>query len=411
MKKGDNINLFFVVEFVLCFLMVYGVLWNKPSITSNAFAISFITLIGEFVFQSFKIKESKLLMQVSVIMAVSLICVAISFIYNDKSVDFDSLKEYFIFLAAIIFMYLCCYIEINSRTMHFILKFNLVIGFMYYLAYKFAPKINNFTVGLDFNFGNPNFAGMWIFQSLLYCTLAFLIYKQPIMRVISGTVVLLLLVMLNKTSARNCQIAYVLFIGICIWRTTKKSGKISKKIIFLINVLPILFVFLYLNYIRVIIEKGWFSFLVSKGKSLDSRVKIWTRFFEKLGNRWVTGEYITCLGNSHNAHMVILCSYGLVTLILTIFFTYNVSTYVNEKASDKRNGYCLAAFFATMFMGFGEGALFAGGIGLYVMACSYLCMSRFDFERFDIPDYEKGNIGLKRIYDDRLIKDKKRNLI
>ncbi|MBR3300872.1 MAG: hypothetical protein IKI68_05235, partial [Clostridia bacterium] len=315
-----------------------------------------------------------------------------------------------IFLTAIVFMFLCCYIDINKRTIHFILKFNVIIGYMYLIAYRFAPRINNFSVGLDFNFGNPNFAGMWLFQSLLYCTLAFVIYRQPIMKIFSGVPIVMLLYYINKTGARNCELAYLLFIAVCIWFKTKKCAKIPKWVVILINVIPIVFVPLYLNFVKPLEKLGWLNFIVSEGKTLSSRVKIWTHFFDKLGSRWLTGEYLTCLGNSHNSHMVVLCSYGIITLALVICFTYNISMIANEKANDKRSGYCLAAFFATLFMGLGEGALFAGGIGLYIMGCSFICMARYDFSDFDTLDYAGNKIGFKRIYDEGHIKKRKISL-
>ena len=409
-KKNKPYNIFLIVEFILCFFMIYGVLWDKTRITSAAFVVSFITLLAAFIKINFEIKEVKMLWQVILIFLVSAICVIISFIHNDKPFEFDSIKEYLIFMTAIIYMFMCCHIDINRKTMNYILIFNVAIGYLYYIAYRIAPKVNIFSVGIDLNFGNPNFAGMWLFQSMLYCTIALIVYKQPIMKVYSGLSLLLLLRLLNKTGARNCQLAFLLFIAVCLWLRPRKDGKFPKWIIVIINILPIIFVPLYLKFIEPISQKGWFSFLVSRGKTLSSRVKVWNHFFEKLGNRWLIGEYITCLGNSHNSHMVVLCSYGLITLILVIVFTYTISMRANEQAKDKRNGYCLAAFFATLFMGFGEGALFAGGIGLYIMGCSFICLARYDFLDFDQVDYDKNNPALRRYYQSRLIKDRKRNI-
>ena len=398
-KKTESLSIFFIVEFILCFLMVFGVLWNKPDIASNAFLVSFVTLVVEFVIVSFQIKELKMFWLVMLIIAVSAVGVIMSFYRNNAEFEFDKFKEYFIFLSAIIFMFVCCHIKTDKRTVNFILKFNIVIACLYIAAYRYAPRVNNSSVGIDFNFGNPNFAGMWILQSLIYCTIAVVVYKKVLMKIIAGIPLVMLIYYLHQTGARNCELAYLIFLAVCILFMTGKSKSFPKPVMVFINVLPIVFVPLYLKFIDPIVKTGWLDFIVSEGKSLNSRVKVWNHFFEKLGSHWLEGEYLTCLGNSHNSHMVVLCSYGAVTLLLVILFTYLVSVKASENNTDKRNGYCLAGFFATLFMGFGEGALFAGGIGLYIMGCSFIYLARYDFSDFDAIDGKENDIVHKRFLD------------
>lgn len=395
--KPDNNNVFFIIEYILCFFMIYGVLWNKQQLASNAFLVSFITLIIEFIYINLKMKKVELLWNVLLIVFISGLFVVWSFIRNDKDLTFDDLREYFIFLAAIIYMFICCYAKLTKKAITFILSFNVFIGYLYIVAYRFAPRINNFSVGIDFNFGNPNFAGMWILQSLLYCTLAFLLFKSMLLKIIVLIPMIMLFGYMNETGARNCLLAYILFIAVCVWSTVRNKYKFPKAFVFAINILPIAFVPLYLRFVDPIMKKGWFNFLVGKGKNLNSRVKIWTHFLDKLGNKWLTGEYLTCLGNSHNSHMVILCSYGLIVLALSVFFTYKISISINNQAKEKRNAYCLAAFFATLFMGFGEGALFSGGIGLYIMACGFICLARYDFSDFDTLDLDRTDARYNRL--------------
>ena len=102
---------------------------------------------------------------------------------------------------------------------------------------------------------------------------------------------------------------------------------------------------------------------------------------------WFTGDYANLDGNAHNSHMVLLCSFGIVILILTIIFTYNITIEISKKAKNKFQTLCLAAFYASIFMGFGEGALYSGGLGLYILCGIFLVLANSDL---DYNDSKKG---------------------
>ena len=120
--------------------------------------------------------------------------------------------------------------------------------------------------------------------------------------------------------------------------------------------------------------------MVSEGKSLNSREKVWKEFFARIGGRWLTGNYAKASGNSHNSQMVVLCSFGLVVLILVIAFTYKILQKVNSHSKTLYDSCCISAFFAVLFMGIGEGALFSGGQGIYILVGSFLFLVNVDEE-------------------------------
>ena len=62
--------------------------------------------------------------------------------------------------------------------------------------------------------------------------------------------------------------------------------------------------------------------------------------------------------------------------LFTNYFMYKLCCAVNENCKTKKSLYCLAAFFGVVFMGIGEGALFSGAMGLYIMACGFIYLAR-----------------------------------
>ncbi len=372
-----NYNLFVLLEFALSAVIILSTLLIRPGITSKAFALSFITLFVAVFRCCFK-RKTKLFGLMLIITVGALFCVCCSTLIMGGTLSYEYLKEYIIFISTILLMYYAVNTKINANTTLFLLKFNVIISFLYPVAYRFFPLHDKFN-DLALNFSNPNLAGMWILLSILYCALAFFALKKVLWKIISIVSVALNVFLILQTKARNCFISLFLFLILLAWLNIKKSNRLSKAVVLIVNILPIVFVPLYLQLIDPIIKKGWFSFLVSSGKNLTSRVTIWNRVLNELDVYWFTGAYPKTAGNAHNSHLVVLASYGIIILIAVIAFTTLVSNTLNNKLTCKQQAYALVAFFATLFLGFGEGALFSGGQGIYIMICGFILLANGNY--------------------------------
>lgn len=375
--QNKKIDLFVIIEFALCAIIILSTLLMKYGIASNAFTVSFLVLIIGFVFHTLKLSSSCNLAIILLAIFFSGFSVIETTIIFNKSLSFQYLKEYFIFIATLLLMFLWSNTKINNKTIQFVLKFNIGISALYPIAYKFFPREGAFN-DLSLNFSNPNLTGMWILQSLLYLALGFLNLQKRFWKFVCVALFIINFYLLNLTGARNCMLSLLLFAVMIVWLLIKRSNKFPKFILIFVNIAPICFVPIYLCFINSVIEKGWLSFLISEGKPLDSRVAIWTRILKTLKGYWLTGKYPEIAGNLHNSHLVLLASYGLVVLFLVIIITYYISVRVNNEITSKKQEYALAAFFACLFMGFGEGALFSGGQGIYIMVCGFLLLARAD---------------------------------
>ncbi len=381
-KKRDKVNFFVIIEAVICAVMIFGVVTVRSDIASSCFTLSFIVLLLEFIRKTiFKKNLDKMDWLLIWIIMMSMINVLINSAWEESTLSFQKLTPYFIFAATVILFRLSIDIELNKKTCNIIFIIQIVISAIYVYAHNFIPQTLGITSQgfLSLNFSNPNLTGMFLLQSLLFMSVGIIYYKRIYIRLFCLVLTVILFKYVTETGARNVQIAYFFFLLFSAVYFIKADFKIPKWASFALNCAPIVFVLLYLNTIEGIIESEIFSFLASDGKNIDSRVEMWNRFlFEKFDNAWITGNYTNCLGNCHNSLLVVLVSYGIIVLGLVIIFNYLITNKINAKVSNRFQGICLSAYFAVVLMGLGEGALYSGGMGLYIFPALFIMLANSD---------------------------------
>lgn len=376
--KEQKINTFFILEYALCGAIILATLLQKTALASAAFTVSFVALVIYFVKLSVFDGARHFLIITLLIAGISLLSLSFSSLLNGRLLTVNYLKEYFIFLSTLFFMFIAANKKINTKTAKTALIFNILIAYLYPIAYLFFSQKNTHNL-LSLNFSNPNLTAMWIMQSVFYAVLAVILIDSKIIKIIAAVSVPLNAFLINETGARNTMLALALFALLCIFVVLKREKSFSKPLMLIINIIPIAFVPIYLSCIDSVQKSGWFDFWVEEGKNLTSRFGVWEEKFEKIKGLWLMGNYAESSGNAHNSHLVLLSSYGIAVLILMIYFLYKLCAQVNDEAEDKKNLFALAAFFAVIFMGLGEGALFSGGQGIFIMACGFLLLARCDY--------------------------------
>ncbi len=374
-KYKEKINWFIFIELLAFTAIVWFTCTENAQRASNVFTISFLILLYEFVKYLFVNTKNMNAIDgyLFVIIGISSFNVLLSFINTDKSLNFDALKNYFIFLSTIIFFRLAEVIRINKKMCNIVFIFNIVISLVYLYTKIKLPD------SMDLNFSNPNLTGMFVFVTFVYMILAFIFYKKIIIKIICALLAIGDFVIMYETEARNVLLAFVLFLVIVLLTLFKGSVRYSKAFNFIINITPAVFVVAYLGFIDEIVKSGKLDFLVSDGKNLTSRVEIWRDLLEKINGMWLTGDYAKVSGNAHNSHMVLLCSFGVIVLILVTVYVYKIINNISSNITNKFQTYCLAAFFAVIFMGFGEGSLYSGGVGIYILCGIFLVLANSNF--------------------------------
>ena len=377
-KEKQKIDPFLMVLFLASATIVWCLLNRISSLASAAFTGSFVLLVVWFGKMVLVDGRNRFLAVVFVIVVTSTVCVIVSAMLAEEEMSMAYFTDHLVFLSTILFLFVIMNIDINPKTCYAILGINVVMAYMYPFAYRFLPQETKFQ-DLYLNFSNPNLTGMWLLQAVLYASVAVLLLKPIWIRVLAAISIPINIWLITKTGARNCLVALIVFGFLCGWAVVKQQPRYSKFWLLLINLLPIIFVPIYLTYVEVVIDRGWLDFLAGEGKNLDSRVWIWRDRFESLENLWVIGNYVEKSGNSHNSHLVLLVSYGVFGLVLGTYFLYSVCAEANQNIRSRKNMYALTAFFAVIFMGLGEGALFAGGVGIFIPACGFLLLAKCDF--------------------------------
>lgn len=374
----NRLNYALVFQHIISGLIVLFTIFNRPPIVSALCFISFVVVLLQFIFIIFRSKFKTFFWDATRIIRFSFVAILINLILKNGWLSIDYLTNYFLFVAAIMTMGIIMNSEISYKTINCIIFINIVISCLYPFAHLFVPEQNHFS-DMALNFSNPNLTGMFILQSALYLRVGLSSYKNFPFKLFIFALMVYNTYLIYETGARNCLIAVTAFYILCINIPGKQKLKYSKKIIALINAVPIIFIPVYLSFIDLIVNKGWFNFLVQDGKPITSRVAIWTNRFEQIKDSWLIGNYMQASGNAHNSYMVILSSYGVIVAVLVYLFFYKVCCALNDGIESKMNNVALLAFFAVILMGLGEGCLFSGGICIHNLCCGFLIIAKYNF--------------------------------
>ena len=242
-----------------------------------------------------------------------------------------------------------------------------------------------------FRFSNPNLTAIF-FTCLYMLELIRMIQARSRQdRIIHAALTAVMGFFVLDTRSRNGLLVGVLFtaLAVCvcfrklIWQKLRLRVplRITLPAAGIISVIPAAFAALYMALIGAPWVQTVFGFLVSEGKQLDSRVKMWSPAIEAIGNAPLTGDFYTITagtgsGQMHNTHLDIAASYGIIVLVL-VCVLLTVLIYQNGKRYRRRSDYLyMLAFCCTLMLGIFESVMFSGGLGTYIYMCMFLLLSK-----------------------------------
>lgn len=358
-------------QYVICILIAVFTLANRPALTSMMFYLSFILLL--YMVLVCGLKKGKLFNVLILILSFSFLSVMVGWIAFNNSKGITYVNEYLIFSSTIIYLYLMSNIQISIHAMHRIIGLGVIFASLYPTAY-YILGIRTENIYLTMNYSNSNLLGLWILQAIAYSIVGIFAFQNKFLKLFCILLCIFDFTLLLKTGTRSAIISLGFAAIFCLWRILKKK-RYPRWVLFVIDVFPVLFLIIYMKTYDSWKNTTFLDLFISEGKNLDSRVAMWTSFVENLRGFWLTGNYYELAGNAHNSLLTVLCSYGVVVLVLTIYYIYLILKKVNNCCNSNGQVVCLAGFFCALFMGIGEGALFSGGVGLYILACTFLGMA------------------------------------
>ena len=261
--------------------------------------------------------------------------------------------------------YLALYIVLTNKIEHhftfdiwrLMYYFSLVVAVFLFLAYR-SPAAYIFedgrsTTALALGMTNPNLTGMMITSVIELMMIGFKARKH---KALLSLMAIGLLYLAYLTGARSSLVACILVLVYTIFLSEKK---IPNVLIYIIVAVSLLFVPIYLALYR-----HGFSNITLMGKILFSgREYTYISYINQLNSpmRWLFGNLgETLFSNAHNAPLMIICSIGLLGLVLTYHGFVRNLIILNNEALEPANRVAIACILGVCVQSCGEALMFSG---------------------------------------------------
>lgn len=385
------------VLYAMAALIVILQVLNQNALVSVVFYASFVVVLALWL--SAVCRKMELLdALVLAAIALALIHVLINAIAANAGLSFQYLKKYIIFAVTLLLFSAADKLRISAAVGRWIngvmtldsIAMSLTFFWKGQQLYEMHGIISNY---LTFHFTNPNLAGLFLFCLAVY-QFALLLYGRDLKRrLLHGVLFGFMTFFMLKTQSRNAILALAVFLVMAIpmFRSNKRTVAVKKWVCAFIAIWPLLFAGLYMQLYGNNAVSRMLSFVVSEGKLLDSRVKMWRFAMQWYKTSPVVGAYNQITeglgaGQMHNTHIDILAAYGPAVLVLVCVILYMLMR--RGAANATRHPLYVVAFMCTIVMGMGEAALFGGSLGLYIFAVGFLLLSNMQQEEPSPSDAE-----------------------
>lgn len=388
MTKSKLSNILIGIQvFLSSFICIFDLI-GKKALVSHCFSLTFIFLI---ILTFNEVSDKKYIIDKNGRDIILIVILTLIFVFfNSKlMIGFEYLKKYIMFVSTLLFFY---NVVLVRKVEYFLIKIIYLNFFLissiyiyFFLRYKSICYIFNGRTStfLTFGMSNPNKTGLYMLCFAIYAFLLVFIFRKKILKMVCFVILVFYIYFILETDARNALISFFLFIIFMMFMALKKR-KIPKIVINLMLYYPFLFAIFYMLIIENRMIQEFFSFFVSEGKKLTSRVSVWKDGFEYFINSPLIGAYYEIssgTGSSQmlNTHLDILFSYGIIIFLMTMRFLRNIIMGISKEKYNFIKNLSLFGFFTCIFSGAGEAALFSGGTGYHILVGSLLLFARYRF--------------------------------
>lgn len=374
-KRENSISRVIVLEIIIATLISIMTTLHNESIVSILFATSFIL---SFIYLRHFL--SRFPLSLLLLIGLCFVNVVMNAFLSNGNVGFNYLKKLIMFSSFVLMMHYSCSEagSFNDKSLTLIKTIPILGALELILSFFFLGNTETFAHAILLGFSNSNFAGMWLLHFILYSVLLLLDCKEHRWLVLLVPVIVLLCWLLYLTETRSCFIAIVAFVIVLTLGFFKI--KIPPWSCILIAAFPMIFAIIYLNTIHSEWTKNVFSFMISEGKGLYSRVWVWNNALASYLRHPLLGDYYgisygTGQSQLHNTHMDILCSYGIMPLVLFVFILTRVLKQMLVSAETFKQYAAFAAFCATLIMGSFEAAMVSGAMGMNLLTVGFIVLA------------------------------------
>ena len=375
----------FKLDFLLGVAIVLCQIMNLQSLTSLLFYASFFVSAALWLSTTAEAFDRVDFLALLIIL-VALVHVLINAVLCRANVSFQYMKKYIMFCCSVIFLADMRRIQLDKADIRLLERLYLVIGlFMLFMFVTRNTQMHLFngqyTQYLTFRFTNPNTTALFLACMIMFLEIVGFQKEKGFFKTLLFLVALIELYFLYLTKSRNALLAIVVFTVVALYFLIKKRKIVLKNwILAFAAVLPMVFAVVYMKVINTEGFNRLFSFIVGEGKSLDSRVRIWSPAFRAFEASPIFGAYYqvsngTGMSQLHNTHVDILASYGLSVLVMVCIFLYVLMREKPQNTDAATHDSALLGFICALLLGIGEAALFAGGLSIYMFFGVFLALA------------------------------------
>lgn len=369
-----------VGEIVLAGLVFIFNLLGISSAVSASFALSFIVLVAYIAFSGVARRVNATLFVIIVVSTINVILNGAS--YSAATLNFDYFKKLIFFITSIVYFELATRVEVHDKAKIIVKYIIYFLGIFLVIDYFVLGNHKMLGRYLTMGFTNPNFTAMWLLQLFLFYIYYIAASKAKIEKILCISVSVLCLYLITLTLNRAALFILPIYILLAVLGMVRKKYQLNKHFIFVVLLVPI---FVYVFYHLIISNQHinqMFNFIVSEGKGLDSRSRVWDFATSKLfAGGWLIGDYAgisdgTGASQMHNTHLDILISYGILPFTLFLKLLYSICRRVNDTNETFIQYLAYIGFMLMLLFGTFEAGLFAGCTGLNYLTGTLIVLAR-----------------------------------
>lgn len=329
-------------------------------VVSALFAYSFVCIVANYLV--FISARNRLRVDDIALFLLTLLAIVLS----EWQLNFDYYKPAIIVLCSTLCIDQCIEIKASEKTCKRIQLLLILVCVVTNILYYYGGLQNSYygsTSAITLNMGNPNETAMWLVFLIVLLWDSASIQKGIGMKLLPLAGAASLMPILYRTQSRNCLIAIVFYFAVNLVLYGFRIKKFPEWLLFLITIAPIL---VYVGYMYVFIPyydrlSKWFLFLISEGKPLTSRYRIWSTREMNHIKYILFGNYTVHSGeNLHNAMLTIYCGYG-------VFYVFLICRKLYKALKKMSNAGMQLAMGTIWLIGCFEASIFAGVAGMYMM--------------------------------------------
>lgn len=400
MVANKQIGWLFIAGMLMEAGIMYLTMADQRSIVSALFACTFFWILFFFVKFGYSKKDKYFRQLVIITFILSILNVLLTGGIN----GFDYYKKVIMFGCFLFLLYLSSIYSLNRQQVKWLVLINFAISLFYIRFYNTAYRMTDEGIMLTLGFVNPNQTGMFILNSILYCSIPIAAYKDVRVKwyylVPFVWVAFTIAPYLYLTESRACIAAYAVFILLVLLDYIMPRFRITSKALCLfLAIFPLLFAVFYIVEFSLFENADLSMGFGEQGKHSGTRLKMWNFAFNQFLDNPILGNYFgisngTGSSQMHNTHVDVLASYGIVPFALFISVLYKVfKKFVDKQQVHRFNRVAFYAFIACLISGTFEASLVAGGMGLYILSCGFILFANANIEE----SYNKTSVSSKRV--------------